>query len=69
MMFLGRYLVAQLGWQLAPPQAIAQRNRDRFLGFLLPDDVAIQFLHDLLGTELIQIDAHDSSSTTISEFV
>ncbi len=46
---LGRDLLAQrLGHLLAAP-AVAQRDRDRALGGVLPDDMFIQFVNDFLG--------------------
>src|SRR5690606_28942921 len=48
---LGRDLVAQLALDPLAPPAVAQRDRDRALGLLLPDDVAVELAHDRGGRE------------------
>ena len=45
----GRNLIAQLFADLAATPTIAQRNSDRPLGVVLPDDVFIQLFYDLSG--------------------
>ena len=44
---LGIDLVAQVGRKLAAPPAVAQRHGDGPLGFVLADDVAVEFGDDL----------------------
>ena len=48
---LGRHLVAQLGAELLPAPAIAQRDSDGALGVLLADDVRIERSDDGFGGE------------------
>src|SRR5690606_9396406 len=48
---LGRDFLAQRGIELHASPAIAQRDRDRALGGLLADDVAIKFADDFAGGE------------------
>src|SRR5512138_1218038 len=79
---LGGDLVGQVGWQLAPPEAVAQGDGHGLLGRFLADDVFVELGHDLLGRELGlggfrngplerlgEDDGHQSSSTRISVFV
>ena len=49
---LGRDLVAQRLGHLLPAPAVAQRDRDRALGCLLPDDVLVELGDDLFGGQL-----------------
>jgi hypothetical protein len=49
---LGRNLAAQRFVDLDAAPAVAQRNGDSALGFVLPDDVLVQFLDDLAGCHL-----------------
>ncbi len=44
---LGRDLVAQVGRDVLPAPAVAQRDRDRALGFMLADDIAVELGDDL----------------------
>ncbi len=44
---LGRDFVAQLGRDILPAPAVAQRDRDRALGVVLADDIAIELGDDL----------------------
>jgi hypothetical protein len=48
---LGRHLVAQLGVELLPAPAVAQRHGDRALGLLLTDDMGIERGNNRLGGE------------------
>ncbi len=48
---LRRDLVAQNRFELHAPPAIAQRDRDRALGGVLADDVAIELVDDFAGCE------------------
>ena len=50
---LGRDLVAQLGRQLLPAPAVAKRDRDRFLGVVLADDMLVERGDDRLGRQLV----------------
>jgi hypothetical protein len=51
---LGRDLVAHRRRDLLPPPAVAQRDRDRALGRLLADDVAIQLLDDRARGQILR---------------
>ena len=53
---LRRDLVAQLGRELLPPPAIAQRDGDRALRGALADDVLVELAHDLLGREALGVE-------------
>jgi hypothetical protein len=70
---LRHHLVAQFGIELHAAPAVAQGDGDRALGGLLPDDVAVEFLHDLArrhgGGRMHGEFVHQSSSTTMLRFV
>ena len=48
---LRRDFVAQRRLELHAPPAVAQRDRDRALGGVLADDVAVEFVDDFAGSE------------------
>ena len=56
---LRQHLFAHRPFELEPPPAVAQSDRDRPLGVVLPDDVAIEFGDDLTRRKA----AHHSSSS------
>ena len=48
---LGQHLLAQVGLELLAAPAVAQRDGDRALGLVLPDDVAVELGDDLARAE------------------
>ena len=60
-------LVAQLFRDLLSPPAISQRNRHRALGFVLPDDVPVEFGDNLPGRKRLKL--HGSVTTLMLSLV
>ena len=58
---LGRDFVAQLRRDVLPPPSIAQRDRDRALRVMLPDDIAVELRDDLARRHHLW-DCHDVES-------
>ena len=53
---LGQHLAAQLVGQLLSPDPVAKRDRHRFLGVALTDDVLVEAAHHLDGPQLLSGD-------------
>ena len=51
-MFFGITSSRRLPVELLPPPAVAQRDRDRALGVVLADDVAVEFGDDFAGRKV-----------------